>query len=120
MQSNIRPGEANPRHSSRSQLVIIPSNHIARPTDNRLNELNAPDPTITPSPEDTDSLLHILIGPLYAVNNCRHELHLRGYAEPNDWSIPLRLLNTTEVLRSQHPNDIMRVLQKRVRPQQPN
>ncbi|MEO0407710.1 MAG: hypothetical protein AAF289_10195 [Cyanobacteria bacterium P01_A01_bin.135] len=101
MQSNIHPGEATPRHSSRSQLIF---------PDNRLDDLNTPDPVITPTPREDDSLLHILIGPLYAVNTCRHELHLRGYAEPNDWSIPLKLLRTAEILRGQHPNDIMRVL----------
>ena len=67
-------------------------------------------------PQDPDALVHIIIGPLYAINNCRHELHLRGYAEPNDWSQPMRMVNTAEVLRSQHPNNMMRVLSKRIVP----
>ncbi|MGF1537505.1 MAG: hypothetical protein ACFB4J_13620 [Elainellaceae cyanobacterium] len=123
MQSNIHPGEPTPRHSSRSPIITISKLNSAYPADNLLNALNTPEPAgaIAPGPEDPDSLLHILIGPLYAVNNCRHELHIRGYAEPNDWSIPLKLLHTADVLRGQHPNDIMRVLRRRVQPrQQPN
>lgn len=110
MQFNIPTGEATPRHSARSPIITRP--------DSRLDELNTPDLANPPSPEDADSLLHILVGPLYAVNTCRHELHLRGYAEPNDWSIPLKLLHTAETLRSQHPNDVMRVLRRRIQRQQ--
>lgn len=105
MQLNTHPGEPTPRHSSRRPIITLP--------DARLSELNTPD---APEP---DSLLHILVGPLYAVNNCRHELHLRGYAEPNDWSIPLRLLHTANVLRGQHPSDVMRVLRRRIQPRLP-
>ncbi len=110
MQLHNYTGEPTPRHSSRSPIITLP--------DTRLNELNTPDADIVPTIQEDDSLLHILIGPLYAVNNCRHELHLRGYAEPNDWSIPLKLLHTAGVLRGQHPNDIMRVLRKQIRPRQ--
>ncbi len=104
-------GETTRRDPSRSQ--------IAHPApDSRLDELNTPDAGIPDGPDDSDTLLHIIIGPLYAVNNCRHELHTRGYAEPNDWSNPIKMLNTAEVMRGQHPNDVMRVLRKRVRPMQ--
>ncbi|MGF1515838.1 MAG: hypothetical protein ACFB5Z_19360 [Elainellaceae cyanobacterium] len=96
--------------SLRSQLIIEPAG--------RLNELNTPDANLSDHLNDDDTLLHIIIGPLYAVNSCRHELHLRGYAEPNDWSNPMKMLNTAAVMRSQHPNDVMRVLRKRVRPTQ--
>ena len=103
-------GEARPRHSLRSPLIAI-----SPPTDARLDALNTLDSDLIQAPQEEDSLLHLLIGPLYAVNTCRHELHLRGYAEPNDWSIPLRLLHTAEILRGQHFNDVMRVLRKRIR-----
>ncbi|MEO0407393.1 MAG: hypothetical protein AAF289_08600 [Cyanobacteria bacterium P01_A01_bin.135] len=71
------------------------------------------------NPEDPDSLVHIIIGPLHAINTCRHELYLRGYAEANEWSEPMRMVNTAQVLRSQHPNNMMRVLSKRVIPSSP-
>ncbi|MGF1515362.1 MAG: hypothetical protein ACFB5Z_16905 [Elainellaceae cyanobacterium] len=114
MTTDSRHGRAtNPSpDSSRSQLIIEPAG--------RLNELNTPDVNPPDSPDDSDTLLHIIIGPLYAVNNCRHELHNCGYAEANDWSNPMKMLNTAEVMRGQHPNDVMRVLRKRVWPRQPN
>jgi len=58
----------------------------------------------------------IALGHPYAVDHCRKRLHKLGYAEINDWSIPLPIIHSTEVLRTADPGDIMRILTKRIAP----
>ena len=64
----------------------------------------------------------LALGHPYAVDNCRLRLHKLGYAvraafpkeAPNDWSIPLPIIRSTEVIRAARPGDVMRVLTKRI------
>ncbi|MGF1514905.1 MAG: hypothetical protein ACFB5Z_14585 [Elainellaceae cyanobacterium] len=56
----------------------------------------------------------LALGYPYAVDNCRLRLHKLGYADPNDWSIPLPIIRSTEVIRAARPGDIMRILTKRI------
>ncbi|MGB3615900.1 MAG: hypothetical protein WBA10_19045 [Elainellaceae cyanobacterium] len=64
----------------------------------------------------------IALGNPYAVDNCRLRLHKLGYAvraafpkeAPNEWSIPLPIIRSTEVVRAARPGDIMRILTKRI------
>ncbi len=62
------------------------------------------------------SLRLIALGHPHAVDNCRLRLHKLGYADPNDWSIPLPIIRSTEVIRAAKPGEIMRILTKRVAP----
>ena len=47
----------------------------------------------------------IAIGHPFAVQNHIHSMHHYGYAEPNDW---------TKSVPTGHPNEIMRILAKRI------
>ena len=92
--------------------------HESSPAD-RPREPQSP----APVPNDTsdvqrppDPLLHIIIGSPDAVNLCRLELHRCGYAAAGSWSAPMKMVNTANLLRAQNPNDVMRVLSKRVTP----
>ena len=53
-----------------------------------------------------ESIRHILFGTPQAVRATIHQLHQRGYAEPNDWS---RSISTKK------QNEVMAILTKRVR-----
>ncbi|MGF1569793.1 MAG: hypothetical protein ACFCVD_17280 [Nodosilinea sp.] len=46
---------------------------------------------------------HLLIGSALAVDRTVADLHLKGYAEPNDWSAPLP---------TGRPHEVMRILTK--------
>ncbi|MGF1538373.1 MAG: hypothetical protein ACFB4J_18075 [Elainellaceae cyanobacterium] len=56
----------------------------------------------------------LALGVPYAVDNCRLSLHRLGYADPNDWSIPLPITRTTEVIHAADPGEILRILTKRI------
>ncbi|MGF1568748.1 MAG: hypothetical protein ACFCVD_11880 [Nodosilinea sp.] len=56
----------------------------------------------TPAPR-REEVRHLLIGPALAVDRIVAILHLKGYAEPNDWSDPLP---------TGRPNEVMRILTK--------
>ena len=53
-----------------------------------------------------ESVRHMLFGTLPAVQSTIRLLHIRGYAEPNDWSDPIP---------TGRPNEVMVILTKRVR-----
>ena len=56
----------------------------------------------------------LAIGSLYAVNNCRDSLHALGYAHPSEWSHPIPLAGSSGILRGLTPQDVMRILTKRI------
>ncbi len=56
----------------------------------------------------------LALGHPNAVDNCRLRLHKLGYADPNDWSVPLPIIRSTEVVRAARPGDVMRILTKRI------
>lgn len=56
----------------------------------------------------------IALGYPQAVDNCRLRLHQLGYADPNEWSIALPIIRSTEVIRAAAPGEIMRILTKRI------
>lgn len=68
-----------------------------------------PSPTPVPSghPAQFETLRHILLGSLNAVQATIKSLHKRGYAEPNDWSKPLP---------TGRPNEVMAILTQKVHP----
>ncbi|MGB3612389.1 MAG: hypothetical protein WBA10_01255, partial [Elainellaceae cyanobacterium] len=70
----------------------------------------------SPTPPPFYRLRLLALGHPYAVDNCRRRLHKLGYAEVNDWSIPLPIVHSTEVLRTADPGDVMRILTKRIAP----
>ena len=48
------------------------------------------------------------------MDHCRKRLHKLDYAEINDWSIPLPIIHSTNVIRTANPSDVMRILTKRI------
>ena len=75
-----------------------------------LSTSDTPTPqTETPPPPESyyqESIRHMLFGTLCAVQATIRLLHLRGYAEPNDWSEPIP---------TGRPNKVMAILTKRMR-----
>ncbi|MEM1238278.1 MAG: hypothetical protein AAGI45_00405 [Cyanobacteria bacterium P01_H01_bin.26] len=53
-----------------------------------------------------ETVRHLLLGSLTAVQRTILDLHSRRYAEPNDWSRPLS---------TGRPNEVMAILIRRVR-----
>ena len=53
-----------------------------------------------------DTVRHLLLGPLTAVQLTIMDLHSRHYAEPNDWSRPIS---------TGRPNEVMAILTRKVR-----
>ncbi|MEO0349308.1 MAG: hypothetical protein AAF282_04575 [Cyanobacteria bacterium P01_A01_bin.15] len=69
----------------------------------------APTVQCTPAflPEhEYETVRHLLLGSLTAVQRTILDLHSRRYAEPNDWSRPLS---------TGRPNEVMAILTRRVR-----
>ena len=67
--------------------------------------------TLTAAPPPTEGysqepVRHMLFGTLPAVQATIRLLHIRGYAEPNDWSEPIP---------TGRPKEVMAILTKRVR-----
>ncbi|MGB3616371.1 MAG: hypothetical protein WBA10_21445 [Elainellaceae cyanobacterium] len=110
-----------------------PSQPVERSGEHRLSEFIASDssnpllseslnPPICPSEPAFHTLQFLALGHPYAVDNCRLRLHKLGYAvraafpkeAPNDWSLPLPIIRSTEVVRAARPGDIMRILTKRI------
>ena len=69
------------------------------PTDPILKQL------LSEGSEHPEQLRHVLIGPLGLIQATIKTLHSRGYADPNDWSIPLP---------TGHPGKMMVILTKRM------
>ena len=63
------------------------------------------DATASTVPADNNNVRHMLFGTVEAVQKTVHNLHSRGYAEPNDWSRPIR---------TGRPNEVMAILTKRI------
>lgn len=55
---------------------------------------------------DCEEVRHLLLGSLTAIQRTVLELHVKQYAEPNDWSRPLP---------TGRPNEVMVLLVRRVR-----
>jgi len=102
-----------------------PSQPIELSGEHRLSEFIASDgsspllseslnPPIRLSEPAFHTLQLLALGHPYAVDNCRLRLHKLGYADPNDWSLPLPIIRSTEVVRAARPGDIMRILTKRI------
>ncbi|MEL6384225.1 MAG: hypothetical protein AAFQ89_17575 [Cyanobacteria bacterium J06626_18] len=62
-------------------------------------------PAHAPEPE-YEIVRHLLFGTYAAVQLTIKELHVKRYAEPNDWSQPIS---------TGRPNEVMTILTKRVR-----
>ena len=62
-------------------------------------------PSLPPSDFSGSNIRHILFGTLDAVQQTIHNLHLRGYAEPNDWS---------PAISTGRANEVMRILVRRI------
>ncbi|MGB3669527.1 MAG: hypothetical protein WA783_05445 [Phormidesmis sp.] len=66
-------------------------------------------PPTTPPPTapitHTEPVRHMLFGSLSAVQAAIKQIHLHGYAEPNDWSLPMS---------TGRPNEVMAILTKRM------
>ncbi|MEL7505677.1 MAG: hypothetical protein AAFN18_24775 [Cyanobacteria bacterium J06554_6] len=58
-----------------------------------------------PTPQ-YETVRHLLFGSLTAVQLTIKDLHIKHYAEPNDWSQPIS---------TGRPNEVMAILTKRVR-----
>jgi len=90
--------------------MFIPSiQGAAASTDSPINSPTPTALTTTPPPAEgyyQESVRHMLFGPLPAVQATIRLLHIRGYAEPNDWSEPIP---------TGRPNEVMAILTKRVR-----
>ena len=57
-------------------------------------------PPQTPPPElPNNSVRHMLFGSAEAVQQTVHNLHSRGYADPNDWSPAISTGRCNEVMR---------------------
>lgn len=70
--------------------------------------LTAPTPPTVPPVEPvthTEPVRHMLFGSLGAVQAAIKDIHRHGYAEPNDWSLPMS---------TGRPNEVMAILTKRV------
>lgn len=99
---------------------------LADPSDlsgeHRLSEFITSDPLLSESlnppirlsEPEFYTLQLLALGHPYAVDQCRLRLHKLGYADPNDWSLPLPIIRSTEVVRAARPGDIMRILTKRI------
>lgn len=60
--------------------------------------------TVSPAPNPRrEEVRHLLLGPTLAVDRTIKILHIKGYADPNDWSDPLP---------TGRPNEVMRILTK--------
>ncbi|MEM6353643.1 MAG: hypothetical protein AAF766_23075 [Cyanobacteria bacterium P01_D01_bin.14] len=55
---------------------------------------------------ERETVRHLLLGSLTAVQRTILDLHSRRYADPNDWSRPLS---------TGRPNEVMAILTRRVR-----
>lgn len=53
----------------------------------------------------TEPVRHMLFGSLGAVQAAIKDIHRHGYADPNDWSLPMS---------TGRPNEVMAILTKRV------
>jgi len=53
----------------------------------------------------TEPVRHMIFGSLSAVQSTIKQIHRHGYAEPNDWSLPMS---------TGRPNEVMAILTKRV------
>ena len=64
-------------------------------------------PTVPPTAPvtHTEPVRHMLFGSLGAVQSAIKQIHMHGYAEPNDWSLPMS---------TGRPNEVMAILTKRV------
>ena len=61
--------------------------------------------TLTAAPDDYEVVRHMLFGSSGGVQATIHTLHVRGYAEPNDWSQPIS---------TGRPREVMSILTKRL------
>jgi hypothetical protein len=59
-----------------------------------------------PSTSESERVRHLLFGSLGAVRLTIQQLHKQGYAEVNDWSVPIS---------TGRANEVMAILTKRVR-----
>ncbi len=64
-----------------------------------------PTPPPTAPITHTEPVRHMLFGTLPAVQATIKQIHMHGYAEPNDWSLPMS---------TGRPNEVMAILTKRV------
>lgn len=71
-------------------------------------------PDAVPKPQEYHTLQLLAIGTPYAVNSCRNRLYTLGYAQLTEWSRPLPIVRSQEVIRSARPDEVMRILTKRI------
>ncbi len=65
-----------------------------------------PPPAMPTAPvTHTEPVRHMLFGGPSAVQAAIKQIHMHGYAEPNDWSLPMS---------TGRPNEVMAILTKRV------
>ncbi len=64
-----------------------------------------PTPPPTAPVTHTEPVRHMLFGTLPAVQTTIKQIHMHGYAEPNDWSLPMS---------TGRPDEVMAILTKRV------
>ncbi len=64
-----------------------------------------PDTPLAAPVTHTEPVRHMIFGSLSAVQSTIKQIHLHGYAEPNDWSLPIS---------TGRANEVMAILTKRV------
>ena len=90
--------------------TLSPTYTSAHSTAVNKNTATQTDPEISPPklpPQDCSeaNIRHLLFGTPAAVQQTVHNLHSRGYAEPNDWS---------PAISTGRANEVMKVLVKRL------
>ncbi len=95
-------GEKSPTASPAN----IPATDVP-PTNGLPTDILAAPPTTPPTAPvtHTEPVRHMLFGSLSAVQATIKQIHLHGYAEPNDWSQPMS---------TGRPNEVMAILTKRI------
>ncbi|MGB5915626.1 MAG: hypothetical protein WBG63_12235 [Phormidesmis sp.] len=92
--STVSPAHTTPRQIAPQSSAPAPA---AAP--------DSPPPQLPPHEVSDDSIRHLLFGTLEAVQQTVHNLHSRGYAEPNDWS---------PAISTGRFNEVMKILIKRL------
>ena len=67
-----------------------------------------------PQPRESHTLQLLAISTPYAIESCRNRLYTLGYAQLIEWSRPLPIIQSGEVIRNARPDEVMRILTKRI------
>lgn len=71
-------------------------------------------PDDAPRPREYHTLKLLALGTPYAIDSCRNRLYTLGYAQMIEWSRILPITKSGEIVRAARPDEVMRILTKRI------